>query len=412
MTKHAERLFNLPPYPFAQWADHVAAARQQGLDVIRLDIGNPDMPPPKKVIETLCRAAHQPGHHGYPGYRGIAALREAIATYYDRQFGVKLDPDSEISPLLGSKEGLINIALAYLGPADVALVPDPGYAPYTRGTILADADIYTFPLLPAHGFLPDFDAIPPNVARSAKLMWLNYPNNPTGATANLDFLRRAVDFARRHDLLLCYDAPYVDVTYGGYRAPSVLQVPGAVDVALEFNSLSKMANMAGWRLGMAVGNARAVKALTQVKSNIDSGIFLPLQEAAITALSMDPGWIVDRNRIYEERLELLEAGLRGIGLQARRPKATLYLWTRISDASRGSDADAWTSEVFAKTLLQKIGIAVAPGTFFGPGGEGFIRVSATAPTDRIEEAKRRLETFEIPPSPAKPQSKKDLTGAK
>ncbi|MGD8998514.1 MAG: aminotransferase class I/II-fold pyridoxal phosphate-dependent enzyme, partial [Anaerolineae bacterium] len=285
----SKRLKNLPLYPFARWAEHVADARQRGLDVIRLDIGNPDMPPPDAVVQRLCWSARQPHGHGYPGYRGLATLREAIAEYYARRFDVKLDPAHEVVPLIGSKEGLVNLSLAALDPGDLALVPDPGYAPYRRGAILAGAEAHCFALLPEHGFLPDLDAIPSEVADQAVLMWLNYPNNPTGAIADLDFFARAVDFARRHDLLLCHDAPYADVTYDDpamgpahrYQAPSLLQIPGASEVAVEFNSLSKMANMAGWRVGMAVGNAQALEGLARVKSNIDSGIFRPLQEAAI-----------------------------------------------------------------------------------------------------------------------------------
>jgi LL-diaminopimelate aminotransferase len=242
------------------------------------------------------------------------------------------------------------------------------------------------------------------VADEAVLMWLNYPNNPTGATADLDFFARAVDFARRHDLLLCHDAPYADITYDDfsnspgnpYQAPSLLQVPGASEVAVEFNSLSKMANMAGWRVGMAVGNARILEALMRVKSNVDSGMFRPLQEAAIEALSIDPGWIAERNRVYRRRLELLVGGLRGIGLDASVPQATLYLWTRIPEMGEGQARSSGSSEGFARTLLEETGIAVAPGSFFGPGGEGFVRVSATAPTPQIREAVRRMEAF-VPP---------------
>jgi LL-diaminopimelate aminotransferase len=362
--------------------------------VIRLDIGNPDATPPDEVIETLCRSARQPDHHGYPGYRGIPALRNAIAGYYKRRFGVTLDPETQVVPLIGSKEGLVNLALAYLDPGDVALVPDPGYAPYQRGAILAGAEVHPFPLLPQRDFLPDLDAIPAHVADEAVLIWLNYPNNPTGATADLDFFARAVDFAQRHKLLLCHDAPYADVTYEGYRAPSVLQVPGASTLAVEFNSLSKMANMAGWRIGMAVGSAPVVQALARVKSNVDSGIFHPLQEAAVEALSTDSAWITERNAIYRGRLQILVDGLRQIGIEASCPQATLYLWARIPEVP--GEASGWTSERFAQMLLEETGIAVAPGSFFGEAGEGFIRVSATAPTQRIEEAIRRLRTFEIP----------------
>jgi LL-diaminopimelate aminotransferase len=399
-----KRLTNLPVYPFARWAEHVADARRRGLDVIRLDVGNPDMPPPDAVTQTLCRSTLEPRSHGYPGYRGIPALRQAIADYYARRFGVRLDPDREVVPLIGSKEGLVNLSLACLDRGDLALVPDPSYAPYARGALLAGAQVYTFPLLPEHGFLPDLHAIPSEVTDRAVLIWLNYPNNPTGATAGLDFFARAVDFARRHGLLLCHDAPYADVTYDDpstrpadrYRAPSVLEVPGASEVAVEFNSLSKMANMAGWRVGMAVGNAQAVKALTQVKSNVDSGIFRPLQEAAIEALSTDPRWIAKRNEIYQKRLALLVDGLGAIGLEAALPRATLYLWTRIPGTAEGEVPSAGTSERFARMLLDRAGIAVAPGSFFGQAGEGFVRVSATAPTAQIQEAVRRLEAFEPP----------------
>jgi len=395
----AERLSNLPPYPFARWEELVVRARQRGLDVIRLDVGDPDMPPPNSVIQALCRSASQPDHHRYPGYRGIPALRQAIADYYARRFEVSLDPDTQALPLIGSKEGLINLSLAYLDPGDGALVPDPGYAPYARGAVLAGAEVCTFPLLPERGFLPDLEAIPPELADRAVVLWLNYPNNPTGATADLSFFDRAVEFARRHNLLLCHDSPYADVTYAspsGGRvggAPSVLQVPGASEVAIEFNSLSKLANMAGWRVGMAVGNAQAVAALGQVKSNVDSGLFLPLQEAAIEALSTDPAWIAERNQVYLERLEILVGGLQGIGMAASLPEATLYLWVPIPGTLGRHDESAWTSEDFARMLLDTLGVAVAPGSFFGPAGEGFVRVSATAPTERIRQAVRRLETL-------------------
>jgi LL-diaminopimelate aminotransferase len=367
--------------------------------VIRLDIGNPDIAPPDEVVEALCRSARQADHHGYPGHRGIPALRHAIAEYYERRFKVTLDPESEVLPLIGSKEGLINLALAYLDPGDVALVPDPGYAPYRRGAILAGAEIHTFPLLPEHDFLPDLNAIPARVVDEALLIWLNYPNNPTGATADLDFFARAVDFARRHELLLCHDAPYADITYDGYRAPSVLQVPGASEVAIEFNSLSKMANMAGWRVGMAVGKASVIQALARIKSNIDSGIFRPLQEAAIEALSADSTWLARRNATYRERLEILVEALKQIGMEACCPQATLYLWARIPEPRGEGAPSSWTSEGFARMLLERTGIAVAPGPFFGGAGEGFIRVSATAPTGQIQEAKRRLRTFEWPSAP-------------
>jgi LL-diaminopimelate aminotransferase len=355
------------------------------LDVIRLDIGNPDLPPPETVTEALCEAAHDPAFHGYPGYRGIAALREAIAGYYARRFGVTLDPEAQVVPLIGSKEGIVNLALACLDPGDVALVPDVSYAPYAMGTILAGAEVHTFRLRPERGFLPDLDAFPPDVLERAVLMWLNYPNNPTGATADLDFFAQAVEFARRHELLLCHDAPYCDVTYEGYAAPSILQVEGAADVAVEFNSLSKTFNMAGWRVGMAVGNAEALAALAQIKSNIDSGIFRPLQEAAVRALAIDEAWIEARNARYRARMDLVMEGLAAAGLAAAPPRATLYAWVQVP---AGTDA-----ETFARELLTQTGVSVAPGPFFGLGGEGYVRVSVTAPAARVQTAMERLRGF-------------------
>jgi LL-diaminopimelate aminotransferase len=385
--KVATRLRNLPPYPFARWSAEVRAAQARGVDVIRLDIGNPDLPPHNSIVEALYRSARNPGHHGYQAFRGTPTFREAVAGYYRRRFGVQLDSDTQVLPLIGSKEGIAHMALACLDPGDLALVPDPAYAPYAMGAALAGAEAYAFPLPADRGFLPDLRAIPLDVADRASVMWLNFPNNPTGATADLSFLGDAVAFARDHDLLLCHDAPYCDITYGGYVAPSVLQVPGAHDVAIEFNSLSKMVNMAGWRIGMAVGNPEAVAALGQVKSNIDSGIFRPLQEAAAEALSLDPGWIAARNAIYEERFGIVLDATERVGMWSRRPQATLYVWAPVPPG--------WSSEEFGLALLDQSGVAVAPGSFFGSGGEGYVRISVTAPTDRLREAMDRLVKFVI-----------------
>jgi LL-diaminopimelate aminotransferase len=384
-VKRASRLSNLPAYPFARWEGQVNAAHRRGLDVIRLDIGNPDLPPPDDVVEALCHSAHQADRHGYPGYRGVPELRQAVADYYNRRFSVTLDADTQVIPLIGSKEGIVNLALACLDPGDLALVPDPGYAPYTMGTILAGGDVHTFPLLAENDYLPDLDAIPADVADRAALMWLNYPNNPTGATANLDFFTRAVDFARCHNILLCHDAPYSDVTYGDYVAPSLLQVPGVEEMAVEFNSLSKTANMAGWRVGMAVGNAEALAALAQVKSNVDSGIFRPLQEAAVRALAASPEWLAARNAVYQERMEIIVEALDAVGMETIPPRAALYVWARVPMQ--------WLSEPFAQALLRDTGVAVAPGPFFGPAGEGYVRLSVTTPTERVREAMGRLCQF-------------------
>lgn len=383
--KPANRIINLPPYPFASLGKRIAELKAQGMDIIRLDIGSPDLPPPQPIIDALCRSAHNPDHHGYSDYYGTPALRQAIADYYRRRFGVNLDPGSEIVSLIGSKEGVVNIALAYLDPGDLALVPDPGYAPYTMGAYLASARVETFPLLAERNYLPDLSAIPAEVADRAKLIWLNYPNNPTGATATLEFLAEAVAFAREHDLLLCHDAPYCDLTYDGYVAPSILQVEGAREVAIEFNSLSKLYNMAGWRVGMAVGNRQAVEALGRVKTNIDSGIFRAIQDAAVEALTGDQSWLLERNAVYQERRDIILAGLAAVGIHARKPEAGLYVWVPVPAG--------YTSADFATRLLEEVGISITPGTVFGAQGEGYVRISLGAATERIREAMERLPDF-------------------
>jgi len=386
--KRSQRLSSVTSYPFSRWGKNIEPARRRGLDIIRLDIGNPDLKPPDEVIEALFQSARHPERHGYPGYHGLPAFREAVAAYYQRRFGVSLDPETEVLPLIGSKEGIVNLALACLDPGDLVLVPDPGYAPYTIGAALAGAETRAFPLLPEEDFLPCLDSIPGAAADRAVMMWLNYPNNPTGATVDLAFFERAVRFAREHSLLLCHDAPYCDVTFDGYVAPSALQIPDAKEVAVEFNSLSKTWNMAGWRIGVAVGNADALAALDQLKSNVDTGIFRPLQDAAIQALSVDPAWIAARNEIYHERVEIVLAGFAAAGIQALRPRATLYIWAKVPTDD--------TSESFALRLLQETGVALAPGSFFGPGGEGYLRLSVTAPTTKIQEATDRIRRFVAP----------------
>ena len=400
MITKAERLAMLPPYPFALWSAHVAQVERRGVDVIRLDIGNPDMAPPEPVVAALCASARDPGHHGYGGYRGLATLRRAMADYYGRRFGVALDPDAEVLPLIGSKEGIVNLALACLDPGDVVLVPDPGYAPYAMGAMLAGAEVVTFPLLAEHDFLPVLDEIPQAIAARAKLIWLNYPNNPTGGVADSSFLARAVAFARDHGMLIAYDAPYCDVGFDGYAAPSILTIDGAMDVAVEFNSLSKTYNMAGWRIGMAVGNREAIAALAQVKSNVDSGLFHPLQEAATCALATEPAWIEARNAIYRERLQILVDGLRDVGSDASLPKGALYLWTTVPEAfgmlssvGRSEARGGESATDLARLWLEQAGVAVAPGVFFGPSGAGYIRISATAPTERIREAMARIRAI-------------------
>ncbi|MCS7220629.1 MAG: LL-diaminopimelate aminotransferase [Anaerolineae bacterium] len=378
----AQRMSALPPYVFAKLSAKVNELLSQGADVIRLDIGSPDLPPAPHIIEAMERAIRNPGKHGYPGFHGTPAFRQAVADYYASRFHVKLDPTREIVGLLGSKEGIANMALAWLDPGDLALVPDPGYPTYTAGTRLAGATIYPLPLLEEHDFLPNLRAIPADVADRARLMWLNYPNNPTGAVASLEFLAEAVDFCRQHDILLCFDAPYCDICFDGYAAPSILQIPGAKEVAIEFNSLSKSYNMAGWRVGMAVGNPIAVEALARVKTNIDSGIFLAIQEAAIAALTGDQSWLKERNAIYQERRDLIIHTLNEIGMGAAVPQAGLYVWSRIPAG--------YTSAEVTERLLEEAHVSVTPGTAFGSHGEGYLRLSLGASTDRVREAMERI----------------------
>ncbi len=381
MIKIADRVKNLPPYPFAGFERRLLELKGQGKDIIRLDIGSPDLPPPDFVIEAMYRSALEPSHHGYAGYYGTPEFRRAVAVYYERRFGVKLDPGKQIVALIGSKEGIANAALAFVDPGQAVLVPDPGYPTYTMGTLLAGGVPVVIPLHAHDEFLPDLDAIPAGVARSASIMWLNYPNNPTGATAPLEFFERAVAFARRYDLLICHDNPYCDVTFDGYRAPSLLQVPGAMDVTLEFNSLSKTYNMAGWRVGMAVGNAAAVDALAKTKTNIDSGIFRPIQDASVLVLTGDQAWLDERNLIYRERRDIILAALHEMGILAGRPIASLYIWAKTPAGL--------TSGQYTARLLDEAGISITPGTIFGDQGEGYVRISLGMSTDRIREAMRR-----------------------
>ncbi len=383
--KPAQRLDPVPAYPYVAWSRRCREAAARDLEVIRLDIGDPDLPPPASVVDRLREAVACPSRHGYPGYRGAPELRTAFAGYVARRFDVEVDPETQVLPLLGAKEGIVHLALASAGPGDVVLVPDPGYAPYAIGALLAGSTIERLPLATERGALPDLGAVSEDMARRARLLWLNYPNNPTGATAGLGFLAEAVAFARRHRILLCHDAAYVDIGLDGERPPSVLQIPGATEVAIEFHSLSKTYNMAGWRLGMAVGRADAVGLLARIKSNIDSGIFLCLQDAATEALVVKREWIDRRNDVYRRRLEVLRGALSGIGWTSAPPRATPYLWVRIPGET--------SAQAAADEMLDTVGIAVAPGTFFGPGGEGYVRVSATCPTDQVEEAACRLRQW-------------------
>ena len=380
--KPAKRIESIPPYFFATLNKKIVEMVAAGADVIRLDAGSPDLPPDQSLIDTLKRGADDPAKHNYGGYAGQPHLRRAIAAYYRQRFGVEL-ADAELLPLIGSKEGLVNLHLAWLDPGDLSLVPDPCYPAYYFAPLLVGGVSQRFDLLPERGWRPDFAAIPTETARAARMLWLNYPNNPTGAVATLDFFAEAVEFCRQYDILLCHDAPYVDVTFDGYRAPSVLQVAGAKEVAVEFGSLSKTYNMAGWRVGLAVGYQLAIKALAAVKTQIDSGIAKPIQDMAAAALTGDQGWVTARNEVYRTRRDLCLATLRNLGLEVETPQGAFFVWFRVPTG--------YTSLQFQTRLLQEAHVSATPGHIYGANGEGWLRLSLVTSTERLQEALARME---------------------
>jgi len=381
----AKRLNRLPQYLFVEINQKIAELRARGEDIISFAIGDPDLPTPSNIIEYMCQAAQDPANHRYPETAGLPELRQAIAEWYERRFGVTLDPAKEVLPLIGSKEGIGHMALCFIEPGDLALVPDPSYPPFSLGTILAGGKPYFMPLKEENEFLPYFKAIPNEVADKAKLMWLNYPNNPTGAIAGLDFFEKAVHFAQQHNLAICHDAPYTEVAFDGYKPPSFMQIARAREIGVEFHSLSKTYHMTGWRIGMVVGNADMVDALFRVKSNLDSGIPQAIQYAAVEALRGSQEHIAEHNAILQQRRDKLLKVLNEIGLKARTPKATFYIWAKIPQG--------YTSIDFTKKLLDEAGIAVTPGTGYGKEGEGYIRLSLTISDDRLEQGMSRLLTW-------------------
>ncbi len=383
----AARLQALPPYVFAELDRMKQEQVKKGVDVISLGIGDPDLPTPAHIIQALAGAAQDPKNHQYPSYEGMASFRQAAADWYGGRFGVALDPAHEVLALIGSKEGIGHFPLAFINPGDVVLVPDPAYPVYQAGTLFAGGVPYAMPLTPARDFLPDLKAIPPEVLSRAKILWLNYPNNPTGAVAPRAFLAEAVAFARQHGLILAHDAPYSEVAFDGYRPESVLNIPGAKEVAVEFHSLSKTYNMTGWRIGFAVGGADLVAALGRVKTNLDSGVFQAVQHAGIAALTGPQQCVADNCRIYEERRDALVAGLREMGFDVRPPKATFYLWFPVPTG--------FTSGSFCAELLLKAGVVVTPGSGFGAAGEGFVRATFTVSVARIREAVERIRKLGV-----------------
>ena len=380
--KLSHRLDKLPPYLFVDINRKIAEKRARGEDIISFAVGDPDMPTPQHILDQLCQAAHDPANHRYPETAGLPELRQAIARWYQRRFGITLDPSKEVLPLIGSKEGIGHISFCLIDPGDVALVPDPGYPVYSMSTLLAGGEPHLMPLTEDNDFLPNLEAIPKAVTTKARLLWLNYPNNPTGAIAELDFFQKAVHFAGKHNLAICHDAPYTEVAFDGYRPPSFLQVPEAREVGIEFHSLSKTYNMTGWRIGMAVGNAQMIDALFRFKSNLDSGIPQAIQRAAIEALDGSQDCIAEHNSVYQRRRDKLVKALNSIGLRARLPKASFYIWARIPQG--------YTSVDFTTELLDKANVAVTPGVGYGSAGEGYIRLSLTLPDDRLEAGIGRL----------------------
>ncbi len=374
---------SLPPYHFADAKKKIADRIAAGVDVISLSMGDPDLPAPQAVIERLCAEMQKTENHRYPEYRGMYALHEAIAQWFEQRFQVRLQPERDILPLLGSKEGLAYAGASVLNAGDIALVPDPYYPVYITAGTTVGAQPYLLPLDAEHGYLPDLDRIPADVLAKARVLWLNYPNNPTAACADRAFFERAVAFAHQHNLVIIHDMAYAEVYFGAFRPMSILQIPGASEVAVELHSLSKTYNMAGFRVGMLVGNPALVDAVGRLKSNIDSGMFRPVQYAAIEALNLPASWIRERNALYQKRRDMLVKGCNAIGMPTEAPNAGLYVWAHVPQG--------FTSRDFATWLFDKTGVFVTPGTNFGAAGEGYVRISMTAPDERIATALQRMQ---------------------
>ena len=388
MIPTAQRMQHLTPYFFASHGARVREMISRGADVIRLDEGAPDLPPADFIIEALNRSAALPDRHSYQPHNGSLQLRQAWTGMYRRLYNIELDPDREVIPLMGSKEGIFHLSLAYIEPGDIALVPDPGYVTYSRGALFAGGDVNLMPLLPENGYLPDLEAIPPKILYRAKLLWLNYPNNPTAATANLEFFERAVKLAQTYDLLLCHDAAYTQLTFDGRPAPSLLQVPGASRVAVEFNTLSKSHNMAGWRTAAVLGNPEALAALFLLKTNADSSHFLPIFEASIAAMNGDQSWLQVRNQTYRKRRDAVISGLERLGLAAQTPRASMYVWSPVPEG--------WDCVEFVGAAVDNAHVSLTPGAVFGARGDGYVRIALTATVERIEEAMGRLKEWMKP----------------
>jgi len=381
---YAERMGALPPYLFARIDEMKAKKIKAGVDVIDLGVGDPDLPTPSHVVDELCRAARDPAHHHYPSYAGMPEFRIAVARWYMRRFGVELDPSTQVLALMGSKDGIAHIPEAFVNPGDFVLAPSPGYPVYRTSTLFAEGRVHEMPLTAENHFIPVLDDIPRKVADSARIMFLNYPNNPTSAVTREGFFKEAVEFAREHDLIIVHDNAYSEIAYDGYKAPSFLETEGAMDVAIEMHSLSKTYNMTGWRIGMAVGNGTILSGLGRVKTNVDSGVFDAVQRAGISALSGSDDCVREACRIYQERRDVLVVGLRKLGFLVDAPKATFYVWMPVEDCM-----------AFTTRMLDEAGIVVTPGIGFGSGGAGYVRFALTRSTGRIQEALGRMEGMDL-----------------
>ncbi|MEP0868721.1 aspartate aminotransferase [Trichocoleus desertorum AS-A10] len=383
----AERLRALPPYVFARLDELKAHAREQGLDLIDLGMGNPDGPTPQPVVDAAIAALQNPANHGYPPFEGTASFRRAITSWYHRRYGVSLDPDGEALPLLGSKEGLAHLAIAYVNPGDVVLVPSPAYPAHFRGPLIAGGKIHNLILKPENDWLIDLAAIPDDVAKQAKILYFNYPSNPTAATAPREFFEDIVAFARKHEILLIHDLCYAELAFDGYQPTSLLEIPGAKDIGVEFHTMSKTYNMAGWRVGFVVGNRHIIQGLRTLKTNLDYGIFAALQSAAETALQLPDVYLHEVQARYRTRRDFLIQGLEELGWSIPKTRATMYLWVPCPPGQNSTD--------FALSVLQQTGVVVTPGNAFGPGGEGYVRISLIADCDRLGEALQRLKQANI-----------------
>ena len=383
----ARRLTSLPPYLFAELDRRKTALRAKGVDIIDLGVGDPDLPTPKRIVERMREAVLDVRSHRYPSYEGMREFREAVSRWYERRFGVRLEPEGEVLTLIGSKEGIAHIPLAFINPGAYSLVPSPGYPVYHAGTVFAGGKSFFLPLVEERGFLPDLGQIPPEVAEAATLLFINYPNNPTAAVADAEFFAEVVEFARRYCLIVCHDAAYSELSYDGYSPPSFLEVDGAKEVGVEFHSLSKTYNMTGWRLGFAVGNREVLAGLGKTKTNIDSGVFQAVQRAGIEALEGDQSDVEQMRAIYQGRRDVMVRGLRAVGLEVTPPKATFYLWVKVPP---GHD-----SVSFASLVLNETGVVLTPGSGFGAAGEGYVRLALTVPEARLEEAVQRLQGISL-----------------